>query len=162
MLVRRALVLSPIALVVLIFVIAIAHFGPPGIKAGEDQVLSSMCLANGRKLFIVAHRTDSPFDAYEVSLYQVDQATNVFVCFLGHEESFWWGCSMRSESASNVTIRAYWRKVADYSLSDGTLFWTDKSRGDFPTYKIDGDKVKWPVPPVLATNMLGDNHSLAR
>ena len=152
MLVKKALLIASVGLLGLILVALVAHFGPPGIKAGEDRILSKMLLADGRRLFIVAHRTAHLVDAYEVSLYRVDQATNFFVCFLGHEEGFWWGCSMLKESSSNIVIHAYWRKIARYSLDDGTLVWTEKGRGDSPTYKIDGDKVKWPVPLVISTD----------
>src|SRR5712691_3603035 len=55
------------------------QFGPPGIKPGDDRVLSSMRLQNGDLLYIVAHRTTSIVDTYEVCLYRVNQNTNLFV-----------------------------------------------------------------------------------
>jgi len=137
----------------LLFVAILAllyQFGPPGIKTGEDRILSSTVLSNGSRIYVVAHRTGHLIDAYEVSLYRVDQSTNVFVCFLGHQEAFWWGSSLQASSSSDVVeIRAFWQMVANYSVSNGSVTWSDKKRGSYPSYKIDGVNVQWPVPKVL-------------
>ncbi len=109
-----------------------------------------MRLQNGDLLYIVAHRTTSIVDTYEVCLYRVNQNTNFFVCFLGGKDSYWWGCSLRPDASSNsVLIHVFGMDVAKYSTTDGQVIWKDKTMGKFPSYRIDGVNVSWPVPAVV-------------
>ena len=138
---RLMLALGFGALALVTFVI-LYQFGPPGIKAGEDRILSSMLLTNGNRLVVVTHRTGHPIDAYEVTLYRIDQKTNVFAYYLGHEEAFWWGCSLRASSATNkVQILAFWQPLAAYSIADDSVSWPGEKRPDTPPHKNDAANV---------------------
>jgi hypothetical protein len=124
---------------VLLVLSALYQFGPIGTPS--DSILASVAIETGSKLYVVAHKTTDPIKTYEVSLYRVDQDTNVSVCFLGGKEAFWWGCSLSPETMSDtVKIKVFWQTVAVYSNLDGSVIWSDKQRGIFPSYKIDGKK----------------------
>ena len=134
-------------------VILLFHFGPPGIKAGEDRILSSTLLTNGSRPFLVAHRTGHPIDAYEVSLFRVDQSTNVFVNWLGHEDGYWWWASLVAGPAGDkVRIRAFGTILAVYSVADGSVTWIDKAMEGVASHRIDGVKIQHPMPAAILTN----------
>lgn len=129
---------------------ALFHFGPPGIKAGEDRILSSLLLTNGSKLFLVAHRTGHAIDAYEVSLFRVDDMTNVFVSWLGYEDGYWWGGALSPEFSKNsVKIKVFGGTVATYSLSNDSVIWHSGRRRVIPSFRIDGIKVNYPIPKAI-------------
>jgi hypothetical protein len=112
--------------------------------------LDSILLTNRSQLFLVAHRTGHPVEAYEVCLYRVDQYTNVFVCFLGHAESFWWGSSLQhGNHKGEVRIAAFWSTVGVYSVPYGFVDLSYRKTGSYPSYMIDGVNVKWPIPQVV-------------
>ena len=143
--------------------VLLLHFGPPGIKAGEDRILGSTVLTGSNKLFLVAHRTGHPIDAYEVSLFRVDSETNVFVSWLGYEDGYWWGSSLHAETnGDKLDIEAFWQIVGTYSLSDGLIRWKDKQTRDTISHRIDGVKVSWPVPKIILTNNEKGGRALGR
>ena len=130
----------------LILSLLLFHFGPPGIKHGEDRILSSIGLTNGSKLFLVAHRTGHPIDAYEVSLFRVESDRSVFVNWLGFEDGYWWGASLVAESAAGkVKIRAFGGVIGEYSVMDGSVKLAGKKEVE-PSFRIDGVKVKCSIP----------------
>src|ERR1041385_998114 len=61
------------------------QLGPHRIKVGEDRLLSSALLPGHSKLFVVETRDGNILEPYAVTLYRLDQNSNVFVCFLGNE-----------------------------------------------------------------------------
>ena len=147
---RRILKIFFLASLLLTPLVWFYQMGPPTISAGADKLLASTSLANGDTLFLVAHKTGDFVEAYEVSLYRVDETTNVFVAFLGHEEPFWWGASLRPSAVPDkIEIRAFWEIEAVYSIADGSYDYPAKKWVSYPSCKIDGVKIKWPVPEVV-------------
>lgn len=129
------------------------HFGPPGIGFGEDRILSSTVLTNGNRLFLVAHRTGHPIDAYEVNLFRVDQNTNVFVSWLGYEDGYWWGGALLPEwSGDKVKIQVFGGTVGEYTVTDGSVSWFGGRKRTIPSYRIDGIKIVTPIPVAILTN----------
>lgn len=125
---------------------ALFHFGPPGIKAGEDRILSSLTLTNGSKLFLVAHRTGHPIEAYKVSLFRVEPDKSVFVNWLGFEDGYWWGASLSDNPATGkVQIRAFGGLIGEYSVAAGSVKFADKKDVELG-FKIDGVNVKCAIP----------------
>jgi hypothetical protein len=125
---------------------ALFHFGPPGLKAGDNRVLSTLTLTNGSKLFLVARRTGHPIEAYEVSLFRVESDKSVFVNWLGFEDGYWWGASLSDNpTTGKVKIRAFGGLIGEYSVSAGSVRFTDKKEPE-PGFKIDGVSVKYPIP----------------
>jgi hypothetical protein len=153
-LVLVTVVTGSIALIVIISLILLFHFGPPGISSGEDRILSSLKLTNDNRLYLVAHRTGDFIDAYKVSLVRVDRDTNVFVSWLGHEDGYWWNASLVPDvTAEEVTIRAFGFDFGVYRLSDGIFRWAEEDRKPIPSHRIDGIRVIERIPPdILPTN----------
>jgi hypothetical protein len=64
-------------------------------------------LTNGPEFFVIGHRTDSLTEPYEVTLYKVEPDHRTSSYYLAFEDSYWWGCSIRSNSVSGeIEIRA--------------------------------------------------------
>ena len=130
--------------------VCIWHFGPLEIQTGEDRILGSLELQEGDKLFLVAHRTTSLVDAYVVSLFRVHQKTNFSVCWLGHEDSYWWGSSLQSiQNSEDVCVQLWWSKLGTYSIADNSFHWADPAQPPVPTYFVDGVKVQCHVPDII-------------
>jgi hypothetical protein len=110
----------------LLFGLRLFQLGPFGIRAGDDLVLARTTLAGGARLFVVAHRTESIAEPYEVTLYRVEPDDKVFLYWMGYEDSFWWGCSIRSDQdASLLQIRADGSVAAYYKVQDQSLTFPD-------------------------------------
>lgn len=108
------------------------QFGPPGIRTGETRILSSVILTNGSSIHVAAHKTGHWIDAFSVNLYRVE-GTNISRYYLGHEEAFWWGCSLRPRPAQDqLDIQAFGQTIAVYSIGADAIHWTDKSRPSSP------------------------------
>ena len=105
------------------------HFGPIGIRAGDDVVCSRLTMADGSSLYLVAHRTGQLIDAYQVFLYRIESSHYTYEYRLGNEDSFWWGSSLRKVGAEGtVEIRSFWQPVAKYVQNTGTLEWLHEKR----------------------------------
>jgi hypothetical protein len=135
-----AIVLSLIALPL---GLRLFHLGPFGIRPGDDILLSRMTLANGAQLFVVGHRTAHFIDAYEVTLYRVEANGDAFRYYLGHEESYWWACSIRPATSSGaIEIRADGQVVARYRPHEDVVLITDGHHPPQQATSIKGDSVR--------------------
>jgi hypothetical protein len=149
--IRSKLILWSVLL--LIAALLLFHFGPLGIRAGDDCILSSTVLTNGSRLFLVAHRTGHPIDAYEVSLFRVDQNTNVFVSWLGYEDGYWWGGALLPEwSGDKVKIQVFGGTIGVYSVPNGSVSWLGGGITNIRSHKIDGVKIMEPIPAAILMN----------
>src|SRR5439155_2453773 len=120
--------------------------GAPGIREGENRILSYTNLTGGAKLYVVAHRTGHLTDAYEVCLYKVELQTNVSMCILGYKDSYWWGCSIRPNGSDKLDIRALWSVAATYWVRDGSVLIPEAGEARSPLHLIDGIDFKWTIP----------------
>src|SRR5215472_11798496 len=130
------------------------QFGPPGIKPGQKRVLASLRLPNGNQVYIVTRRTGSALEPYTVTLYRIDPETNGFWYYLGHQDPYWWGCSLKlNEPASDrVEIRAFWASEAAYSISNDCVAWPGRKRPAFRGQKMkQQDAAAILVQPLSAT-----------
>ena len=121
--------------------ILLYHFGPLDITAGQNRVISSFHSATGSRFYVVAHRTKRPIEAYEINLYKVDDQTNVFWYYLGHQESFWWGCSLKQTIGvpDELDIRSFWQSEATYLFSKDLVVSRDSTHVNFPAQRIDSE-----------------------
>jgi hypothetical protein len=102
------------------------HLGPFGIRPGDDITLAQARLTNGDQLFVVAHRTQSVAEPYEVTLYRLEATGEAVQYWMGYEDSYWWACSIRPTTNSSVLqIRADGSPAAFYSLPEATLTLAD-------------------------------------
>jgi hypothetical protein len=137
----------------LITALILFHCGPIGVRAGENRVLATRQLVNGDKLYIVAERTDSWVEPYQVRLYRLNQNSNWFVNFLTFEDSFWWKCRFEgSETDGQIGIVVSGTKIAAYSLSNSEVKWLTRKRANSPSLLI-GDEVTMPIPKITAGEM---------
>jgi len=103
------------------------HLGPFGIHPGDDILLSQLSLTNGSRFFVVAHRTENLIDAYEVTFYRVDQNGDTFAYYLAHEDSFWWGCTLRpAKDSREIEIGADGAMAARYLPDQDAVMLADK------------------------------------
>lgn len=108
--------------IALLLGVRLFHLGPFGVRPGDDVVLARFTVKNGVRLFIVAHRTRSVIEPYEVTLYRTEKNGDVFTYWMGYEDSFWWACSIRpSDSPSDLHIRADGFVAAIYHVEDHSL-----------------------------------------
>ena len=136
--------------VVLLSVLFVFHLGPPWITSGEDRIMSSTSLTNGSKLFLVLHRTESLIDAYEVSLFRVDPATNVFISWLGYEDGYWWRGELVSDPPGDeVKVNVLGTTIATYSTSKDSTIWHGRKTKIIPSRKIDGVNITDPIPKAI-------------
>jgi hypothetical protein len=137
----------------LFMVVILFHCGPIGVRAGENRLLATRKLVNGDKLYILAERTDSWVEPYQVRLYRLNQNSNWFVNFLTFEDSFWWKCRFEgSETDGQIGIIVFNSKIAAYSLSNSEVKWLTRKRADSPSHLI-GDEVTMPIPKIIAGKM---------
>lgn len=123
------------------------QFGPPSTAIIEGRLLCSVALANGQgRLFVVEEMDGNLIEPYSVTLYRVDQHTNVFVCFLGDEYSHWWGCKLLPTTNSDIIeLRTFGITQGFYSVTNG-FTWVVGKRGPSPNYLVDGISVRAKVP----------------
>ena len=106
--------------------VRLIHLGPFGIHPGDDVVLARFTATNGFRLCVIAHRTQSATEPYEVTLYRTETNGDVFTYWMGYEDSFWWACSIRStDSPSILHIRAVGSVAAVYRVDDHSLTFPD-------------------------------------
>jgi hypothetical protein len=106
--------------------IFIFHTGPPGISAGTDIVLARFALTNGTRLCVIGHRADSYTEPYDFRLYRTEPSGEVFVYWMGYEDSFWWRCSIRRTSdPSTLDIRAIGSVAATYNIPEHSVTMAD-------------------------------------
>lgn len=149
--IKRITWIAIIIFAVFFALMSLYHLGPIGIKAGDERVLANHQLANGDRLFIIAHRTESWIEPYNIRLYRVHQETNYFVCFLSHEDAYWWGCSFIHPGAGDdIGIKAFGISLATYVASNHSVVWNDHNRPSSPSYKIDGIKVIIKIPEAIS------------
>jgi hypothetical protein len=111
---------------ILLIGIPLFHLGPPTVSIGDDLVLARSTLTNGAQLFVVAHRTDTIFEPYEVTLYRVRPDGEIYLYWMGYEDSFWWRCSIRpDQDPTRLQIRAIGSVTAYYKIDDGSLTFPD-------------------------------------
>jgi hypothetical protein len=97
----------PVALGAFLFGVRLFHLGPLGIRPGDDIFLAQLLFTNGPQFFVIGHRTQFLTEPYEVTLYKVEPDHKTFSYYLAFEDSYWWACSIRSNSVSgDVEIRA--------------------------------------------------------
>ena len=97
----------PVTLGAVLLGIRLFHLGPLGIRPGDDIFLAKLVSTNGPQFFVMGHRTPSVTEPYEVTLYKVEPDHKTFSYYLAFEDSYWWGCSIRSNVASgDVEIQA--------------------------------------------------------
>jgi hypothetical protein len=102
------------------------HLGPFGIRAGDDVVLARHKTADGVRFCIIAHRTENIGEPYSVTLYRTEPSGAVFSYWMGYEDSFWWGCSIRATDNPRVLqVLVYGSVNAVYNLEAGTLRFLD-------------------------------------
>jgi hypothetical protein len=124
------------------------HFGPPGIKIGDDRVLASTNLADGSKVLIVLHRNKNPIEAYEVTLYRVWADNNISLNWLGYEDGYWWGCHLKPGKTDTLEIHAFGGLLAQYVISTGAVYWSGSSKVT-RSYRIDELDYKPMLPQVI-------------
>ena len=148
---KRAIYVTIVICLSFFTLLYLFHFGPFGIVAGDERILSSCNLTNGDSLFIVAHRTQSWAEPYNVRLYRVSQETNYSVCFLSHEDSYWWGCSLKSQNFNQIVeINVFGAKLASYKISNQEVVWNNQKRPISPSYAMDGVKVSIEIPKAIS------------
>lgn len=126
-----------ISVVVTLSLALLFHFGPLGIKSGDDRMLASAKLADASSVFIIAHRTGHFIDAYEVTLYRVSSPNDIYINWLGYEDGYWWGCNLKFGVKSNILeIHAFGRLMAEYDISTGNVKWSDK-KDALQSYRFD-------------------------
>ena len=87
--------------------ILLFHLGPFGVRPGDNIFLAQLLSTNGPQFFVIGHRTESVTEPYEVTLYKVERDHKTFSYYLAFEDSYWWGCSVRSNTTSGeIEIRA--------------------------------------------------------
>jgi hypothetical protein len=98
------------------------HLGPLSIRAGDDVVLARHTTTNGVRFCIIAHRTQNVGEPYEVTLYRTEPSGEVFTYWMGYEDSFWWGCSIRPlDSPLALQVLVDRSVTAVYKLEDHSL-----------------------------------------
>ncbi|MBI3849269.1 MAG: hypothetical protein HY298_03105 [Verrucomicrobia bacterium] len=118
-----------LALLLILSLVRLGHWGPIGVKAGDDVLCSKLTLTNGQKFCVVAHRTGEVIDAYHVFLYRVEPSGDCYKFTLGDEDSFWWGCSLRpAKAGGEIEIRAFGQLVAKYVPSKDSVVCLDEKR----------------------------------
>jgi len=106
---KRALLIIGIflGLAVLLIEIRLFHLGPFRIHPGDNILLAHLSLTNGPEFFVIGHRNESTAEPYMVNLYRVETDRRTFQYSMAFEDSFWWGCSIRSNTVSGeIEIRA--------------------------------------------------------
>jgi hypothetical protein len=112
--------LAAVSLIVLLgsgFLTAIrlVHLGPFKVRRGDNVVLARLSTTNGGEFIVIAHRTQSVTEPYEVTLYRVEPDRRTFSYYLSFEDSYWWSCSLASNTTSgDIEIRANSRLAARY------------------------------------------------
>lgn len=125
------------------------HFGPLGIKAGDDLVLASAKLSDASRVFIMAHRTGHLIDAYEVTLYRVSPTNGITINWLGYEDGYWWRCGLSYGNNSNILeIHAFGGLMAEYDITSGDIKWHDK-QDVLHSYHIGDLSNVRPIPNVI-------------
>jgi len=98
---------GPFALGTLLLAIRLFHLGPFGIRPGDDILLARLSSINGPSFFVIGHRTKFATEPYEVTLYKIGPSNRVSSYYLAFEDSYWWGCSIKSNRKSGeIEIRA--------------------------------------------------------
>ena len=149
----RRLLICGLFLLFLLTAAFIFHSGPIGVRSGEYRLLAMRQMVNGDKLYVIAQRTDSWVEPYQVRLYRLSQNTNWFVNFLTFEDSFWWKCRFEgNENDGQIGIVVCGTKIAAYSLSNAEIKWLTRKRASSPSYLI-GDEVMMTIPKVLTDGL---------
>jgi hypothetical protein len=121
----------------------LAHFGPLGVRAGDDVMCSELIQTNGPNFCIIAHRTGELIDAYHVFLYRIEQNGETYKYVLGYEDSFWWGSSLLpSEAGHEIEIRAFGKLVARYVFDTGSVMCVGENYPPEHGQKISNDAVQ--------------------
>jgi hypothetical protein len=119
-------ILGLVLVVGLVVGLRLFHVGPFGIRPGDNVVLARSTLASGARLCVVAHRTQSLTEPFEVTLYRTEASGKVFTYSMGYEDSFWWNCSIRPSTIPSVLhIRALGSVAAVYDEHDRSLKFPD-------------------------------------
>ena len=139
----------------LALVSSLFHCGPVGVRSGEDRLLARRRLSDGDTLYIIAHRSKSWAEPYEVRLFRLHQKTNCYVNFLAFEDSYWWGCRFaETETNGRVKIYVYGMEVAAYSLNDGSVSWAEPGTPNKSSFLIDGVEITYPpIPQIIKDEM---------
>jgi hypothetical protein len=149
----RRMLICGLLFAFLLTALFIFHSGPIGVRSGEHRLLAMRQIANGDKLYVIAQRTDSWVEPYQVRLYRLSQNTNWFVNFLTFEDSFWWKCQFEgNEKDGEIGIVVCGTKIAAYSLSSAEIKWLTRKRATSPSYLI-GDDVMMPIPKILTDGL---------
>ena len=142
---KLALTISSLITVLLISC-AFLQFGPHELSTQRDYLLTCTIMPDGSQLYAVEHWTGSYLEPYAVRLYRVDRDTNVFVCFLGDEYNYWWGCQLlRMDGSDSIKMTAFGTTQGYFSISNG-FTWISEPRPVSPNWLIDGRKVTTPIP----------------
>ncbi len=97
----------PLALGAFLLGIRLFHLGPLGVRPGDNVLLAQLLSTNGPQFFVIGHRTEFVTEPWEVTLYKVEPDQKTFSYYLAFEDSYWWGCSISSNSYSGeVEIRS--------------------------------------------------------
>ncbi|HEX5219554.1 MAG TPA: hypothetical protein VFZ59_08290 [Verrucomicrobiae bacterium] len=120
---KRRHKIAILALVIGVLVgLRLFHLGPFGIRAGDEVVLARFAATNGVRLCVVARRTESIGEPYVVRLYRTEASGEVFMYYMGYEDSYWWACSIRPTADPRVLhIRADGSVAAIFRLNDNSL-----------------------------------------
>lgn len=128
--------------VVVLAAVALVHFGPPRAWFGRDNLLALVTLPTGSQLCVVAHKTGRFAEPYEVNLYRLETNGQVMSYYLGHEDSYWWGCSLSAAAPTpEVQIRCFWQTLAVYSMENDSVAWIDSRLPPSPPRRASAGKV---------------------
>ena len=91
--------------------------GPHGLTRGSYRILASLPAADGSKLYLVS-RAGGFTDPYDIYLYRVEKGTNISVCGVDSESSYWWAPRLTSTTSDRIEIGTLNSTVAWYSVSE--------------------------------------------
>ncbi|HSU57103.1 MAG TPA: hypothetical protein VLT36_23885 [Candidatus Dormibacteraeota bacterium] len=106
---KRALLMIaiPCGLAMLLSGIWLFHLGPFSIHPGDNLLLAHLSFTNGPEFFVIGHRNESAVEPYTINLYKVETDRRTSRYLMAFEDSYWWGCSIKSNTASGeIEIRA--------------------------------------------------------
>jgi len=135
---KRALliIVIPCGLALLVIGIRLFHLGPFRIHPGDNLLLAHLSFTNGPEFFVIGHRNESAGEPYTVNLYKVETDWQTSRYLMAFEDSYWWGCSINSNTTSGeIEIRADGEVAARY-LPAKDLVMSDSFKVAQPAHSV--------------------------
>src|ERR1051325_7422727 len=104
-----------LGIIVLLGGIRLLYLGPFGIRPGDNVLLAHSALGDRCDFYAIGRRTEYVTEPWGVTLYKVESDHRTSHYYLAFEDSYWWGCSIRSNDISHeVEIQANGKVTARY------------------------------------------------